>query len=91
MLIKVFVANFVRAANLKHKEKDSSWTKAKEGFVTVNVDVGFFFLIRGKVQWELLSEVIEGALLQRVTTIDYALDVATCQALAVRYVIYLAR
>jgi hypothetical protein len=44
MLIKVFVANFVRAANLKHKEKDSSWTKAKEGFVTVNVDVGFFFL-----------------------------------------------
>jgi hypothetical protein len=38
MSINIFVANFVRAANLKDKKNDRSWTKLKEGSVTINID-----------------------------------------------------
>jgi hypothetical protein len=38
MLINIFVANFVRAANPKDKKNHRSWTKSKEGSVTTNVD-----------------------------------------------------
>jgi hypothetical protein len=41
MLIQVLAANFVRAATTKKKEKKSSWARAGEGFVSVNVDAAF--------------------------------------------------
>jgi hypothetical protein len=43
MSIQVLTANFVWALNPKHVEKKSRWIKAREGFVTVNVDATFDF------------------------------------------------
>lgn len=41
MTIQTLSASFVHAVNPKLKAKESSWMKAIEGFVSVNVDAAF--------------------------------------------------
>jgi hypothetical protein len=90
MTIQTLTVSFVRAVNPKLKAKESSWVKAKEGFVSVNVDATFELDTRRESTGAVVRDAKGNFLAANNNPIDYALDATTSEAMAIRHGMYLA-
>jgi hypothetical protein len=86
--MRVLIANFDWVAGPKHKGKESTWIKAKEGFITVNVDSSFDAEQRSDGM--IICDDKGNFLATSNNSVDFATDNATNEALAVRYELYLS-